>query len=80
MRLRVNSVGDSGRLRGPVGIFLKLQVQVHVPRPGGPAPLAEQPGQEGRGPAVIGQLEKHQQNQATPGIKCQAAVFAEMFY
>lgn len=62
MRLQVNCVGDSGRWRRPVGIFLQLEVQVHVARPGGPVPLAEQPGQEGRGPALIGQLEKHQQS------------------
>lgn len=55
--LRFTSVGDGGGSGGPVSIFLQLQGQVHVAHPGGLVPPTEQPGQEGRSPAVIGHLD-----------------------
>lgn len=49
-------VGDGGGSRGPVGVILQLQGQVHVAHLWGLVSPAEQPGEEGRGPAVIGHL------------------------
>lgn len=57
--LRFTGVGNGGGSGGPVGIFLQLQGQVHVAHLGGLVPSTEQPGQEGRSPAVICHLDTH---------------------
>ena len=52
-------IGDSGGSGGPVSIVLQLQGQKLVEDPWGLVFPTEQPGQAGRGPAVIGHLRKY---------------------
>lgn len=47
---------DSGGFGGPVGVVLQLQGQVHVAHRRGLVVPTEQPGEEGRAPAVVGHL------------------------